>query len=54
CRSHSFVGIDEYVVPEILWGKGHDFFVDLWTLGTFIYEMVCGKTPFTFQVSQSK
>ncbi|MCO5562901.1 hypothetical protein L7F22_016537 [Adiantum nelumboides] len=46
CRSHSFVGTEEYVAPEVLWGKGHGFSVDWWTLGIFLYEMVCGKTPF--------
>ncbi|MCO5558344.1 hypothetical protein L7F22_011925 [Adiantum nelumboides] len=54
CRSHLFVGTDKYVAPEVLCGKGHGFFVDSWTFGIFLYEMVCGKTPLTLQGSQSK
>lgn len=45
-RSRSFVGTDEYVAPEIIWGIGHDYAVDWWSFGVLLYELVHGTTPF--------
>ena len=44
--AHSVCGTAEYLAPEILEMKGHNFSVDWWTLGILIYEMSTGRPPF--------
>lgn len=42
----SFCGTAEYLAPEMLKGQGHDFTVDIWTLGILLYEILVGIPPF--------
>lgn len=39
-------GTPDYLAPEIVTGKGHDWGVDYWALGVLIYEMTYGWPPF--------
>eukprot|EP00898_Chlorokybus_atmophyticus_P000853 jgi/Chlat1/1769/Chrsp134S02092 len=39
-------GNPEYVAPEMVSGQGHDFAVDWWALGVFIYTLLAQDTPF--------
>ena len=39
-------GTPTFIAPEILFGKGHSFQVDIWALGVLIYEILTGINPF--------
>lgn len=45
-RAHSFCGSPEYMAPEMLQKKGHDYAVDYYCLGAILYELVVGSPPF--------
>ena len=38
-----------YMAPEILKGEKYDAKSDLWSVGTIIYEMICGRAPYRAQ-----
>ena len=52
CLSHSRVpltcltpfscGTSEYLAPEVLLGRAYSYPVDLWSLGTMVFEMLLG------------
>jgi len=45
-KRYTFCGTPEYMAPELFMKQGHDFSVDLWAIGVFIYELTQGEAPF--------
>lgn len=42
----SFCGTPEILSPEVLRRKPYGLSVDLWALGSFVFELLTGKPPF--------
>eukprot|EP01017_Pseudomicrothorax_dubius_P007910 TRINITY_DN12544_c0_g4_i1.p1 TRINITY_DN12544_c0_g4~~TRINITY_DN12544_c0_g4_i1.p1 ORF type:complete len:664 (-),score=113.79 TRINITY_DN12544_c0_g4_i1:74-2065(-) len=42
----TFCGTIDYMPPEMIQNKPHDFSLDIWCLGIFLYEILHGYTPF--------
>lgn len=42
-RSHTLIGMPEYLAPEVIRNQGHDKAVDWWAFGVLVFEMLAGK-----------
>lgn len=42
----TFCGTIDYMTPEMLEDRPHDYSLDLWCLGVLLYELLHGTAPF--------
>lgn len=45
-KRHTMCGTLDYLAPEMVENKAHDYSVDNWTLGILCYEFLYGVPPF--------
>jgi len=46
CGTKSFCGSVAFLAPEIIYRKGHNHTVDIYTLGVLLFDMLTGLPPF--------
>ena len=44
--SSYFLGTVEYMAPEVVNRRGHDFTADWWSFGVFTFDLLTGRSPF--------
>ena len=44
--AETMCGSPLYMAPEILQSRRYNAKADLWSVGTILYEMLCGRPPF--------
>jgi serine/threonine protein kinase len=43
----TFIGTPFYMAPEVCLGEQYSYAADVWSFGVVVYELYCGKLPFT-------
>ncbi len=51
---NTFCGTLDYMSPEMLSNKPHDYRVDIWAMGILLYEMLHGNAPFASRTTREK
>lgn len=45
-KRKTFCGTLDYISPEMFNRRGHDYKIDIWSIGILIYEICSGTPPF--------
>lgn len=52
--TYTFVGTWDYISPETIRKTGHNWAVDYWALGVFLFEMTSGTAPFHSRIQSER
>lgn len=53
-RTFTMVGTPDYMAPEVINNTGHTKFVDWWTLGVLLFELLAGHAPFESKTNNAQ